>query len=87
MKFYGIRNVETKIPVGFFASANTGGEFCVDVEFSFDWCTPDNVWLVTDIETAKKALASDTKWYNAGYNSPNHCGMRIVEHEVFEVNI
>jgi hypothetical protein len=90
MKFYGIRNKNTKTPVEFEVESNDGAEFCGSVTFRIYYFNPPaNVWLIRDKVIAETVLNGPiTPWYNADYESPVR-SERITsdDFEVFEVEI
>lgn len=90
MKFYGIRNKKTRVPVGFMCSSNGDAEDCNDVQFELDLFYPDNIWLVANPQDAQRALVVDTEWYNASHDHPRSSIVRqkdASDYEVFEVTI
>ena len=68
---YGILNLKTQELVTYYTSSNAGGEFCTDTQHTLSQ-NDDNIWLVSSEEIAQKAMATDTAWYNAGYETPTH---------------
>ena len=83
MKWYGIKL--NGLPLGFSSSSNEDGEFCCAVAYSLDKYS-DNVWLVKKREHAENAMETNTRWYNANYETPenDYIGKNL---EVFEVEI
>lgn len=68
---YGIMDIRTNELLTYYMSSNAGGDFCVENEYILSR-NDEDIWLVDDYETALKALTTDTKWYNADYNTPSH---------------
>jgi hypothetical protein len=68
--------------------SNEGGEFCNDV--CHELCLDNgNVWVVDDLEVAKKASLIDTPWFNASFNKPTNAYvglLKVVKLTVEEVN-
>jgi hypothetical protein len=88
MKFYGLRNIKTKKPLGVDYTSNDGEEFCVSVSFQFEETGSIPIWLVNSHEVAERALAVAVKWNGAGYETPElNRPLKNSEHEVFEVEI
>lgn len=83
--FYGLRFKPTGEALGFSWSSNDGADCCVSVAFSLDR-DEDNVWLVSDRETAERVSRESERWYNAGFGSPMHT-FSAEDLEVFEVTI
>ena len=93
MKFYGIRNKETKQALGFCCNSNGEDAMCNDVCFELEGfnCSVSNVWLVKNKETAQKVFEGQTKWYNAGYETPmisdTYFDKLKKDFEIFEIEI
>ncbi len=95
MKFYGIRNIKTKIPLAFHTRPNDNGSDCVSVRFSLIETGGDIVhmwydyapWLLCDKDRVNYVFNNhNTGWYNADVMSPSWSG-KTKEYEVFEVEI
>lgn len=57
--------------VGFSTRDNGDAEFCVSVSYAFsEWA--DQIWVTTSRDVAEKAAATNTEWYNAGFDSPEN---------------
>lgn len=77
MKFYGIRNKTTKIPLTF--RIDTGDDGALSFAFVYTK-TPDKVWLVPNKPSSLE--------FNVGtYESPFHGRVKLAEFEVFKVNV
>jgi len=88
MIFYGIRNIKTKEPLGFSSQSNDNAENCVSITCTLEEKYSSNVWLITRKQNAINTLNTNTEWYNADYESPQHPSkFDPKEYEVFEVNI
>ncbi|RLB66581.1 MAG: hypothetical protein DRH08_05835 [Deltaproteobacteria bacterium] len=72
MKMYGLYSTEHKRLLGVTASA-TDGDYCGDIAYSLSLFYPsDDLWIVCDRKVAEAVAGTDTKWYNADYNSPRN---------------
>jgi len=89
MTFYGLRNKNTKIPVGWWSESNYPGDDCYDEAFHLDVSpTPHRLWLVDQREVAQRILnrKEDVEWYNADYETPIAGEkFRARDFEVFEI--
>jgi len=72
VKYY-IRHKETGLPATYETSSNSGGEFCVDTEYTLHEPNDyDEVWYADNKEIAETARITNTGWYNAGFKTPSH---------------
>ena len=88
MKFFGIRNKETKIPLSFRTSINNSGDDG-EVEFWLEYSEqPSNVWLLPSRFNVEKAMSEN--WYGS-YERPlvytAELKLSFDNWEIFEVEI
>jgi len=81
--YYALRHKKENRLMGFYTSSNSDGDFCTDVEFCL--CFGENVWVTTDKIQAEYVANTNTKWYNAGFDSPGN--EYVGELEVVELKI
>jgi len=87
MILYGIRHKETVHPIGISIFSNGDAEFCNAAGAMFDNCS-DAIYMVTDRETAEKALTEDPDWYNASLERPQWPrDFKPDDYEVFTITI
>ena len=87
MKKYGLRHKKTGNIIGFDVSSNgDDADFCGDLEYSLCEYEKEKIWMVDTPEHATWVAENSTKWYNAGYNTPNH-NFKSGELEVIEIEI
>ncbi len=81
---WGIKKDGLLLGVGYYS--NDGAEFCNAVSFQFEEYPSPITYLVENREDAEYALATNTPWYNASYEHPQHMhdmtGCEIVEVEL-----
>jgi len=84
MKKYALRHIKSGKLLGFIATSNSDGAFCVDVAFTLD--LDEQLWTVDSRDVAEKVRKESEKWYNAHWESPQH-NFKANELEVVELNI
>lgn len=86
---YAIRHKMSKKFLGVDASRVEEPNFSVDVEFRFsEFASEIPIWVVENKAQAIIALDQDTKWYNAGYETPLHYpGFNKDDYEIVELTV
>lgn len=82
---YGLRRTKDGELLGFMTTSNRDNDCCCDVTFGL--CAhAGNLWLVSELEFAERARTTNTKWYNAEYNTPQHEykpeALEVVKYEI-----
>lgn len=71
MEKYGLKNKKTGELATYYTNSNGDGDCCCELEHILG-CGNEHEWLVDTPENAEYARLYATKWFNAGYETPNH---------------
>lgn len=87
MKLYGLKSKKKNCLLGFQSTSNSGGDFCVGVQFELTPFYGDGLWVVTKKETAENvATSSPPGWFNASHDTPEWDKNYLGELEVVCLN-
>lgn len=81
---WGLRIVGTRNLLTYYTNINSG-EFCCDTSYTLS-TNDEDVWLTPYKDCAERVSKTNTEWYNAGKESPEHgYGVKGKELEVVRV--
>jgi len=68
---YALRHKKKKELVTYYTTSNEGGDFCGDTTCHLSTGS-EKTWYAASPEHAEYVRKYSTRWYNAGYETPNH---------------
>jgi hypothetical protein len=71
LKVFGIRHIKTGQPLRISIFSNEGNEYCNNCGANFELSDYGRtLYTTTNLETAKKALKENPRWFNASLECP-----------------
>jgi len=82
---YGLQDIETGKIVGVTERTASTPEEGNSIEYQLDTHGGEREWLVDSAEHAEWVRLNDTAYYNSGYDTPQHMGLRPEQLRVIRV--